>query len=259
MSSSEEFLTIETPENVTFGYEVVGIGSRFIAGIIDSAIIGSAIGLLILLVFWLFRASNAESSSIFLAIGFIIGFAILWGYYIFFEMLWNGRSPGKRIAGLRVIKQDGTPISLSESIIRNLVRTIDSLPALYGLGIITMFIDDQSRRLGDIMAGTLVVRDSEDISLASLTAPRKAAPANATIEDPEEEANRWPVQFLTEADIRLAEEFLSRRYQLNNAQKLGHEITLKLLKKMKVPASNSLFMSNPINALDSIVREFRRN
>ena len=64
----------------------------------------------------------------------LISFALLWGYYIFFEMLWNGQSPGKRLVGLRVLKADGTPITLTESIVRNLVRLIDFLPLFYGLG-----------------------------------------------------------------------------------------------------------------------------
>ncbi|MEK7327557.1 MAG: RDD family protein, partial [Chloroflexota bacterium] len=89
----------------------------------------------------------------------LISFAFFWGYYILFEMLWNGQSPGKRWVGLRVIRTDGTPITLTESIIRNLVRLVDFLPAYYGVGVVTMFINEQSRRLGDLAAGTLVVHD----------------------------------------------------------------------------------------------------
>lgn len=259
MSSSEEFLSIDTPENVAFGYEVVGIGSRFIAGMFDSAIIATAVALLALLLFSLFQASDSATASVFIAIGIFIAFVILTGYYIFFEMLWNGRSPGKRIAGLRVIKQDGTPISLSESIIRNLVRTIDSLPALYGVGIVTMFIDGRSRRLGDMMAGTLVVRDSEDISLESVTTPLRRPYLRRPLNDEEEEAHRWPVHLLEDSDIQLAENFLRRRYELNNAEILAQEIMQKLMKKMKISTANNAFRSNTYYILDTIIREYRHN
>src|SRR5215510_11634669 len=102
----------------------------------------------------------------------LASFVLFWGYYIFFEMLWNGQTPGKRWVGLRVIRTDGTPITLSESFIRNLTRLVDFLPAAYGIGIISMFLDKQSRRLGDLAAGTLVVHDRAPISIQSLSVKR---------------------------------------------------------------------------------------
>ncbi len=111
------------------------------------------------LAMWIFQ--TASPSSWIVAILGLISFILLWGYYIFFEILWNGQSPGKRWVGLRVIRIDGTPITLSESIIRNLVRIIDFLPTAYGVGVVTMFINTNSRRVGDLAAGTIVVHDRE--------------------------------------------------------------------------------------------------
>lgn len=259
MATTEDILNIDTPENVAFGYEVVGIGSRFIAGVVDSAILAAVIGTLALLVFWIFRVTGAEGGSLFVGIGIVMGFAILWGYYIFFEMTWNGRSPGKKAAGLRVIKRDGTPITLSESIIRNLIRTVDSLPAFYGVGIVTMFIDERSRRLGDIMAGTLVVRDNEDITLDSLTNTKQYTLDTRAPGKTESEVQMWPVHLLNDDDIRLAEDFLIRRVELNNSDKLGYTIARKLMKKMNVPATQAIFNSDTIYALQTIVREYHKS
>src|SRR5262249_22782148 len=169
---------IDTPENVVFGYRVAGIGSRFLAAIIDSALIvvlEIVVNLaLLLVVLNLFRESlnSNDNAAIAWLLGLfgLIAFAILWGYYIFFELLWNGQSPGKRRMGLRVLRMDGTPITLSESIIRNLVRLVDFLPAYYGVGVVVMFIDGQSRRLGDLAAGTVVVHDRAAVTLESLAA-----------------------------------------------------------------------------------------
>jgi uncharacterized RDD family membrane protein YckC len=138
MAFEDDLLRIETPENVAFGYPVAGIGSRFIAALIDSILIvllQLAVFVLTLLILRSVFDLDLETISGGGAAGWIIAglgllsFLFLWGYYIFFELLWNGQSPGKRWAGLRVIRSDGRPVTLSESVIRNLVRLIDFLPS----------------------------------------------------------------------------------------------------------------------------------
>jgi len=116
------------------------------------------------------------------AVYVLVTFAIFWGYYIVFEMAWNGQTPGKRWIGLRVIKVNGYPISLVDSTIRNLVRVVDFLPAYYGLGVIAMFANAQARRLGDFAAGTVVVKERKEVTLESLRPPAavSAPPAPAT-------------------------------------------------------------------------------
>ena len=152
MTVPDEFLNIDTPENVVFGYEVVGIGSRFLAALVDTTIIALLlVAANVILFFFLTRSIPGFdiANSFIIGLLSLIGFAFFWGYYIFFEMRWNGSSPGKRQVGIRVIRADGTPITLAESVIRNLVRLVDFLPAAYGLGLVTMFIDGKARRLGD--------------------------------------------------------------------------------------------------------------
>ena len=182
MTAPDEFLNIDTPENVVFGYEVVGIGSRFLAALIDTLIIGFlliATNAILILVFVGGFNNLSSASSIVIALISLISFAFFWGYYIFFEMTWNGSSPGKRQVGIRVIRADGTPITLAESVIRNLVRLIDFLPGAYGLGLVTMFIDGKARRLGDLAANTLVVREQTAVSLESLS--QITAPSNPVV------------------------------------------------------------------------------
>ena len=237
MAFQDEFLNIDTPENVIFGYEVVGIGSRFMAALIDTTII--LISQIVVYLTMALLVNNLLDMDIFstwvLAIFGLIAFALLWGYYIFFEILWNGQSPGKRLVNLRVLKADGTPITLTESVIRNLIRLIDFLPLFYGLGVIVMFINGQSRRLGDLAAGTLVVRDQASLDLENLTAaPRPYLPQHIPVHIAEQ-VGSWPVARLSDEDIQLAEEFLIRHKDLENSSQLAQQILQRLLTHMELP------------------------
>lgn len=173
----EQVLQFDTPESVVFGYRVAGIGSRFLAALVDTTLI-VVLQVVVNLTLFLLVATLAgqsllefgESRGAGLLAGIfgLVAFAFLWGYYIFFELLWNGQSPGKRLAGLRVIQQNGAPIDIAAALIRNLVRIIDFLPLYYGVGVLTMFIDRQSRRLGDFAAGTIVIYDRGAVTLQEL-------------------------------------------------------------------------------------------
>jgi uncharacterized RDD family membrane protein YckC len=238
MELPSETLHIQTPENVAFGYEVAGIGSRFLAAMIDTAIstfLQMVIAFSLLLLGRYFLPAGLETNNDAL-IWWIVGaallllFAIQWGYYILFEVYWNGQSPGKRWVGLRVIQNDGTPITVGGAAIRNLIRLVDMLPAFYGIGLVTMFIDRQSRRLGDLAAGTLVVLDKGRLKLESLGVSQ-AAPF--TTQPPETEAS-LPVHLLSPADLRMAEEFLHRRSDLANRQELGLRIARSLAEHMRL-------------------------
>lgn len=242
MSASDEFLAIDTPENVVFSYEVAGIGSRFLAALIDSLLIAFLLALAFLTLFLLMVSGLGQSlgeaassgPSWLLAIFGLISFAILWGYYILFELLWNGQSPGKRRLGLRVIRSDGTPIGPSEAVIRNLVRIVDFLPLYYGIGVVTMFLNDQARRLGDLAAGTLVVYDRGTVSLDSLrtttferaVVPQTGRPAMAG------SLAGLPLDRLSAPDVAAAESFLQRRHQFADSRAIGHRLAHTFLEKM---------------------------
>ena len=241
MGLPEETLDIQTPENVAFGYQVAGIGSRFLATLVDTlliVILQIVVIMVLLLVLSGFDLLGESIAAWVFAVLGIVGFIFFWGYYIFFEMLWNGQTPGKRWVGLRVIRADGTPITLSESFIRNLTRLVDFLPAMYGLGIISMFLDKQSRRLGDLAAGTLVVHDRAPISIQSLGARRTA---NLTIQGHKlVPLEGFPLERLTNDDLALIEDFLLRREQLTHREMLANQIlnTLHIHLGLAAPALN---------------------
>ena len=235
MGIPDETIRIDTPENVAFGYPVAGIGSRFLAAVIDRVIVLVLqavifIGLLLLLQSSGADVNDLESSLLVWIIGFItlVLFIIYWGYYIFFDMLWNGQSPGKRWCGLRVIRSDGAPVTLPESATRNLLRLIDGLPGFYGVGVISMFIDPKSRRLGDLAAGTLVVYDKEMITLDSL----KAAPLTQVARPILSAVPDFPIQRLKSADLYMAEEFLRRRDTLVHRKDLAMRVAHALFERM---------------------------
>jgi uncharacterized RDD family membrane protein YckC len=235
---TNDILNINTPENVIFGYDVAGIGSRFIAALVDTLIILVLQALVYLTLSLFLGGANlleSENATWIIALFSLIGFALLWGYYIFFEMLWNGQSPGKRWIGLRVIRADGTPITLAESLIRNLVRLIDFLPIYYGVGVVTMFVNDQSRRLGDLAAGTLVVRDKETVTIQALESTARE-PNFVGIYFSEEDLNMdFPLEKLTPHEIQVAEEFLRRRVSLPNRSRLARSIVASLYARMELP------------------------
>lgn len=237
----EEHLNIDTPENVIFDYEIVGIGSRFMAALVDTTLIVILQLIVYLPMVFLFGDELGSGQSSWLVGLFIlIAFMFLWGYYIFFEVLWNGQSPGKRLVGLRVLCNDGTPITLTESIIRNLVRIVDFLPIAYGIGVVTMFIDGKSRRLGDMAASTLVIRDKESVTLDSLNTQLK----NPLHLNPESEVvilvKTWPLDKLTQSDIQLAENLLQRRSEISNGPDLANQILHKFFVKMDVDANSDI-------------------
>jgi uncharacterized RDD family membrane protein YckC len=254
MSNQEDTLAINTPENVAFGYQVAGIGSRFLATLLDTLIIAFLqIIIFVVVVVVANTLDHAALQKSFSAWAYaIIGsvaFVFFWGYYIFFEMLWNGQTPGKRWTGLRVIRADGTPITLSESLIRNLARIVDLLPFAYGVGIITMFIDKQSRRLGDLAAGTLVVHDRAPISIQALSTKQAGSFHRQSLKKISVEG--FPVERLTNDDLSLIEDFLTRRDQLTHRQTLAIQIlnTLHSRLNLPLPAINRLEAEDTLIAI----------
>lgn len=164
----EDHVTIETPEHIQFTYELAGLGSRFLALFLDSMIQAAGLGFL-----WV---ALAALSSVLVSLvpqlaGELIGIPIFLliltastpllciGYCIFFEMIWAGQTPGKRVAGLRAVRVGGQRIGFTESAIRNILRLVDFLPGMYSLGILFAFFSRHSQRIGDLAAGTIVVKE----------------------------------------------------------------------------------------------------
>ncbi len=163
-------LIIETPENIFLEYELAGLGSRFISFWTDTLIqvfLAMALFYLLFIIagFTGVFAGNLQVSQTVQTVLMVISLFILYqGYYIFFEVRWKGQSPGKRLMKLRVIGENGLPITFYQSAIRNILRIIDMLPPVffvpsYGLGSLVLMVSQQSKRIGDYGAGTLVIKE----------------------------------------------------------------------------------------------------
>jgi uncharacterized RDD family membrane protein YckC len=196
-------LTVETPEQIGIDFELAGLGSRLLAALIDflcmSVFIAVAIGLALGAAggeadSWRRVAENATGQEpwtrglgvaatilVLLAI-----FVVQWGYYIICEMTMDGASPGKRALGLRVIRDNGLPVGFVQSMVRNLVRVVDFLPWAYGVGLVATFASGRSQRLGDLAAGTLVIKLGSH-PLAQLEPPPGPPPGSDVLRPEERE------------------------------------------------------------------------
>jgi len=189
----EDFDVIETPENVLLEQRLAGIGSRFAAGVYDSAIILLSVLLLVLAVEITAWALRWRFSHIMIMLELLVAAAIVflfllyWGYFAFFEWWMNGQTPGKRRVRIRVVREGGGPLRFSEIAVRNLLRPVDWLPFGYALAGLCMFLTQKMQRLGDLAAGTVVI--CEEVSDYSAKAdkpvktPWEAAPEPAALRE----------------------------------------------------------------------------
>lgn len=153
-----QHLEIETPEHVTLDYEIAGLGSRAAAALLDFLILGGlALAATLLLV--LLARAGFSPGRLGSAVLLMVGFGAWYGYFTFFEGLRNGQTPGKRALGLRVVADTGHPVSLGAAAVRNLLRLADFLPPPYLVGAVLVALHPRAKRIGDMVAGTVVVRD----------------------------------------------------------------------------------------------------
>jgi uncharacterized RDD family membrane protein YckC len=186
-------LTITTPEGVAVDLALAGIGSRFMAAMLDIVIqvsIGVAGGFILAALF------EGGVLVLLLSIG---AFLVIFGYDVAFEVLNGGRTPGKRSAGLRVVRDDGAPVTFVTSAIRNVMRIIDFLPVFYGVGMTSIFLTRHHQRLGDLAAGTIVVRER---ALAASFGQPPAVPGAPP---------GWDTSAVTSEDLVVVRAFLARR------------------------------------------------
>ena len=151
-------ITITTPEHVPIRLEPAGVGSRFLATMIDTLIV-NGIGMVVMLTLMAILPTGLA-----MGIGVTVNFLLTWGWHVYFEVRKQGRTIGKRALRLRVIDARGLPVSLYQSLVRNITRALDFAPAFYGIGGIATMMSRSRRRLGDIVADTLVVRDAQPLA-----------------------------------------------------------------------------------------------
>jgi uncharacterized RDD family membrane protein YckC len=210
-------LDIDTPEQISLELPLAGIGSRFLALTLDSLI---QVGVLIVLTIFGWFISMAYTSlsgaadkffseTIGTIVLILVPFCLYWGYFAFFEILWEGRTPGKRVAGIRVIHQTGRPMTAIECIGRNLLRAIDIQPGIYAVGLICMMCNKQNRRVGDFIAGTIVVHDKALDSVSPTWGDKRMGDKRFADTVPTE------LRKLTSDELVLIETYLNRRYDLD--------------------------------------------
>jgi uncharacterized RDD family membrane protein YckC len=147
---------IDSPELVRFEYRLAGPARRGLAYAIDLLLklaVLFVLGILLLLG----GMNRSDLGGWTLGVYALVAFTMEWGYGVLFESLTSGRTPGKRAMRLRVIKEGGHPINFTDALLRNLLRAADFLPSGYALGVVVMGLDPRFRRLGDLVAGTMVV------------------------------------------------------------------------------------------------------
>jgi uncharacterized RDD family membrane protein YckC len=176
MEDYQDRLRIATPEGITVDLILAGLGSRFTATLIDLTlkgvlIVGAFIG-------------TSLIGDLGLALYSVLSFAIYFGYDVAFEVLADGQTPGKRWTGLRVLRDDGRPVDLLSSAIRNVVRLVDGLPLSYLPAMVSILLTKRNQRLGDLAASTIVVREprkgeTADAGFAAYV-PRAPQPAPAS-------------------------------------------------------------------------------
>jgi uncharacterized RDD family membrane protein YckC len=239
-------LTIETPEQTALDFTVAGIGSRFLALALDT-LIQTAVGIVVGVAgFMAIAAASALAARLAIwgfALLILFGFFLYFGYFALFEILWNGQTPGKRVAGIRVIKDSGRPLTPAESIGRNLMRIVDLLPAFYAIGIVCAILNKENKRLGDFVAGSLVVREA---SLAELKPAWQADQAAVQLA-----SSALGGSQLTADELALIDSFLSRRSELDYDVRLrmANQIFLRLKPKLTLPADSSLSTEGILEAL----------
>jgi uncharacterized membrane protein SpoIIM required for sporulation len=184
--SYEQTVDVETPELVVLTYSIAGIGSRAMAAITDLLIVGAVFVLFAILWFAVVAAGGFSgvdlSGSWGIAILILVQFALLWGYYVLFEGLMDGQTPGKRAHRIRVVREGGYSVTFGASAVRNLIRIIDMQPLfLYLVGMVSVIATRRGRRLGDLVAGTIVVReDARRAAPATERAPARDAAMHAS-------------------------------------------------------------------------------
>lgn len=239
--TTEDTLVIETPERVPLHFALASIGNRFLACAIDHGIQAFGLALIglataVLANISLFENTLTSAPKWVYAVAIIVVFLIFSGYFAFFEWVWSGQTPGKLWMKLRVLREDGRPITFWESAVRNLLRTFDMMPfPFYSVGLISVFTSARDQRVGDMVAGTVVVREREE------EAPAFTQVFASPVSDPALRRSFKPVDFtaslnsLTESEIQVVETFLRRRWDLGDVprQWMAWRVSMPILYKLR--------------------------
>jgi uncharacterized RDD family membrane protein YckC len=271
---SHDQLTIDTPEQVSLRFPVAGVGSRFLAILIDTLLqIACYVAIILIFVLIVTSAPKTATGGLsrsgekwLVAILILIHFVMYWGYFTLFEGLKNGQTPGKMLFKLRVIQDSGRQITFFEAMTRNLIRVVDMIPSFYLVGVISMLCNRQHKRLGDLAAGTLVVHERKTdepiwggsgprtFTAASFTPPPEALlPSHAA---PEITLPADAVARLSVEDLTVIDRFFSRilDMDLNTRADIAARLTAQMAAKMQMEVPPEI---NPERLLEAIAHQRR--
>jgi uncharacterized RDD family membrane protein YckC len=220
-------------------FAVAGIGSRFLAlayDVVLQMLIGLVVGLASMMALAGITVVAPKVALWSTAVLVVFYFLLYFGYYAFFEIIWNGQTPGKRKAGIRVIKDSGRPLTPAESIGRNLMRIVDWMPFFYALGMACAFLTKGNKRLGDLVVGSLVVRETSlsDLKPAWESTRAGAAPLASS-------GGPLGAQNLSAEELALVESFLSRRGALEPDVRfrIADEVLRRIRPKLTLPTDRT--------------------
>ncbi len=203
----EDRITIATPEGVDLELTLAGVGSRFAAALVDTI-------LQLLLVGALYIVLVVAAGGLARAVYYVAAFLVWFGYHILFEVLASGRTPGKRWTGLRVVRVGGHPVTFLPSATRNLLRLVDLLPAAYIAGCVSILVTRRNQRLGDLAAGTLVIRDRLAAAPPASTQVRRYDFMQPEPQPERDNVAAWDVSAVTADELAAVRRFLERRHEL---------------------------------------------
>ncbi|WP_417385281.1 RDD family protein [Gimesia sp.] len=239
-------MQVETPENVVLSYQLAGPSQRYVAYLIDFLI--RMMMLLAIFMFFIAPMSSVMMPGAMIGLFLIISFLNTWGYYTISETFFKGKSIGKHICGLRVIREGGYPITFWPSLLRNLARSADSI-ILYGVGITSMLLTRRFQRLGDLLAGTVVIQER------TLALPRKPIILNKIKPLDKNEIG----SFLPRDEVlSLIDEFIGRRHVLTyeRGHALAAQLAQQLAKRLHYTGDEKKVSQYPMAFLASVYKTF---
>jgi uncharacterized RDD family membrane protein YckC len=217
----DDRISINTPEGLEIELNLAGLGSRIGAALIDALLLGL---LLVLAAFGVFGlVDRFPDPMLAIGIGWLVLMVMVIGYFVAFEALNDGRTPGKAAFSIRVVGIDGSPVGFGASMVRNLLRLVDLFPLFPLLGPIAILASDSNQRLGDMAGRTVVIRDTRSETIRH------------DLVELDPRAATWDVTAVTEADVDLARRFLARRPDLTSAKRDEHATAIAGRLRSKVP------------------------
>jgi uncharacterized RDD family membrane protein YckC len=254
----DDELVIETPERVELHYVLANVGNRFLAAAIDHLIQATAMVIVVVgvgaLSDWRLFSSMGVWTA---ALTVLVIFSIYWGYFVAFETIWSGQTPGKRIMRLRVVREDGRPVRFFEVFVRNLLRLVVDVQPLpsYAIGVVSIIFSARSKRIGDFVAGTVVVKEraTEAPSLDEIM--RVSQIEQERFERVAGSGFIADTRQLTEREIHAVGTFLKRRFELAepNRTELATRIAQAISVKLGIPPESH----TPETILEEVERQHR--